>query len=97
MANWRFTIDIKAIIREKQSSDDPEISRAKAKKIADLLETHLKLHKMGDDEKYDLEFNVIEEFKSAAEADDDYALDHINMALHMLYNWGDDNRVWFGL
>ena len=102
---WSRKVDIKAILREDQSSEDPAVIALKANRIAKLLRSHIPAHMFDcsdPDCNYDFvdAIEMMEECTIVALAGDlENGVDAVEMLngwLEMVYDWADANRVWLG-
>ncbi len=102
---WPHKINIKAILREEQSNEDPGILAAKANQIAKLLRAQVPARMLDctdPDSDYDLidVVELMEECTGATLADEledgVSPVEIINDWLELLYDWADANRVWLG-
>lgn len=105
---WAASIDIKSIIRENQSSEDPVILLDKAKRIQKLIEMEARrvTPRLLDeaDELCDIDFSEMLSDMSTYNLED-FELDSKNGVepvdvfngwLNEIYDWADINRVWLG-
>ncbi|WP_070308525.1 MULTISPECIES: hypothetical protein [unclassified Janthinobacterium] len=102
---WSRKVDIKAILREDQSSEDPTVIALKANRIAKLLRSHipaLMFDCSDPDCNYDFvdAVEMMEECTVATLASDlengVEAVEMLNAWLETVYDWADANRVWLG-
>ena len=102
---WSRKVDIKAILREDQSSEDPTVIALKANRIAKLLRSHIpaRMFDCSDpDCNYDFvdAVEMMEECTVATLASDlengVEAVEMLNGWLETVYDWADANRVWLG-
>lgn len=104
-STWPHKVNIKAILRDEQSSKDPAIIAVKANRIAKLLRAQLPARMLDctdTDSDYDLidAVEMMEECTVATLADDlengISAVSMMNGWLEVMYDWADANRVWLG-
>lgn len=102
---WSRKVDIKAILRENQSSEDPAVIAAKAVAIAKLLRAQVPAHLFDiTHPEFDFDFvdtvEMLEDCTVASLAGDlangVEALEMMNGWLESLYDWADAQRVWLG-
>lgn len=102
---WSRRIDIKAIIREDQTSEDPAVIASKANRIARLLRVHLPATVFDcNSAECDFDFvdavEMMEECTVASLATDlengIEAVEMLNGWLETVYDWADAERVWLG-
>lgn len=102
---WPRRVDIKAIIREDQTSEDPVVIASKANRIASLLRRHLPTTVFDcTNPKCDFDFvdavEMMEECTVASLATDlengVEAVEMLNGWLETVYDWADAQRVWLG-
>lgn len=103
---WSRKIDIKAILRENQSSEDHAVIAAKANAIAKLLRAQVPAYMFDiTHPEFDFDFvdtvEMLEECTVSALASDlengVEATEMLNGWLESLYDWADENRVWLGI
>lgn len=102
---WPRRVDIAAIIREDQTSEDPAVIASKANRIAGLLRRHLPAG-VFDCTNPECNFDFIdavemmEECTLASLAGDlengVEAVEMLNGWLETVYDWADADRVWLG-
>lgn len=102
---WSRRVDIKALIREDQASEDPVVIASKANRIAGLLRLRLPapLFDCANPE-CDHDFvdvvEMMEECSVASLATDlengVEAVEMLNGWLETVYDWADAERVWLG-
>ena len=102
---WSRKVDIKAILRVDQSSEDPAVIALKANRIAKLLRSHIPARMVDcsdPDCNYDFvdAVEMMEECTVATLASDlengVEAVEMLNGWLETVYDWADANRVWLG-
>lgn len=102
---WPRKVNIKTILREDQSSEDPAVIADKANRIAKLLRAQAPA-RMFDSTDPDCDYDFVdavemmEECTVASLAVDlengVEAVDMMNGWLDAVYDWADANRVWLG-
>lgn len=102
---WSRRVDIKALIREDQTSEDPAVIASKANRIAGLLRLHLPATLFDcANADCDLDFvdavEMMEECSVASLATDlengVEAVEMLNDWLETVYDWADAERIWLG-
>ncbi|OHV93812.1 hypothetical protein AKG95_29215 (plasmid) [Janthinobacterium lividum] len=102
---WPRKVNIKTILREDQSSEDPAVIADKANRIAKLLRAQAPARLFDcTDPDCDYDFvdavEMMEECTVASLAVDlengVEAVDMMNGWLEAVYDWADANRVWLG-
>jgi hypothetical protein len=81
---WKHTVEIRQFIT---ADDSPAASKAAATAIASKLKSALSYT---DVDTWELQ-NIIDNLNDSENCGD------VNAALDDLYDWGDQNRVWFGI
>ena len=87
MANWKKTVDIKAILKQYSNDDESQIDVAScARAFAEKIRAELPEYGQ-----------YAENFDDIADNEEYAELEEFNYELHELYDWADRNLVWLGL
>lgn len=102
---WPRRVDIKSIIRENQTSEDPAVIASKANRLARLLRRHLPdtaFDCTNPECDFDL-LDIVEMMEDctveslAGDLDNGVeAVEMFNGWLETIYDWADAERVWLG-
>lgn len=102
---WPRKVNIKTILREDQSSEDPAVISDKANRIAKLLRAQAPA-RMFDSTDPDCDYDFVDAVEMMEEctiaslaADLDNGVEAVEMMngwLDVVYDWADANRVWLG-
>jgi hypothetical protein len=103
---WPYKVNIKAVIHENQSSDDPVIIADKANRIAKLLRNRLPA-RMFDCTDPNCDFDFVDTVEmmedctvSALAVDLENGVEAtvmMNGWLESIYDFADENRIWLGI